>query len=63
MKTVLAIVIIGILIAFAMWLGFNSAILATGVAVIAGLGGYQARRIKAEKETRNDKQREHPPNQ
>ncbi len=52
MKTILAIVIIGVLIAWALWLGYNGALLAGAVAVIAGLGGYQVKKVK---ETRNDK--------
>lgn len=56
MKTILAIVIIGMLIAFALWLGYNGTLLAGGVAVIAGLGGYQAREMKLKKETRDEDQ-------
>jgi len=37
---IVAIVVIGGLIAFAISQGFNGGLLTSGVAVIAGLGGY-----------------------
>lgn len=36
------------LVAFALFLGYNNSILAAGVAVIAGLGGYEYGKRKAE---------------
>lgn len=42
MKTIIAIIVIGLLEGAAIWQGINGAALAAGIAVIAGLGGYAA---------------------
>lgn len=39
-KTIVAIICITILLGIALWQGINGALLSTGVALIAGLGGY-----------------------
>jgi len=41
-KTIVAIVVIGILLGIALWQGINGALLASGLVIIAGLGGYAA---------------------
>ncbi|GAH43495.1 unnamed protein product [marine sediment metagenome] len=46
MKTIVAIICIALLLAFALWQGINGALLSTGIAVIAGLGGYAIHKTK-----------------
>lgn len=39
-KTIVAIICIAILLGLALWRNVDGALLSTGIAVIAGLGGY-----------------------
>ena len=48
---IIAIVVIGALVAYAMHLGINGVILAGAVAVVAGLGGYIAPHKKPPSDT------------
>lgn len=45
-KTIVAIICITALLGFALWKEVNGAILSTGIAVIAGLGGYAIAKSK-----------------
>jgi len=40
MKTIIAIIVIGLLTAFALYQGINGALLATSFTLLGGLGGY-----------------------
>jgi len=42
MKTLVAILIIGLILLVALSKGVNGTLLATGIGIIAGLGGYNA---------------------
>lgn len=46
LKTYIAIGVVGLLVLVALLKGIDGAVMASGIAVIAGLGGYSARRIK-----------------
>lgn len=45
-KTIVAIICITLLLGIALWQGVNGALLSSGVAVIAGLGGYAVAKSK-----------------
>ncbi len=45
MKSIISIMCITVLIAYSLYLGFDGLLLAGGVAVIAGLGGYAVKRV------------------
>lgn len=45
MKSIISIICITALIAYALYLGFDGLLLAGGVAVIGGLGGYAVKRV------------------
>lgn len=49
MKVITAIIVIGILTAFALYMGINGAVYMSSIAIIGGLGGYAVHR-KAKRE-------------
>ena len=46
-KTIVALLVIGSILKGALALGYNHTLLAGGVAIVAGLGGYQVGKKKA----------------
>ena len=40
MKTIIAIIVIGLLTAYALYLGIDGAVFMSGIAFVGGLGGY-----------------------
>ena len=46
---VVAMVMIGVLLAVALYMGYNGVLLASGIGILAGLGGYEVG--KRQKET------------
>lgn len=46
-KTIVAIIVTGIILGVAIWRGIDGALLASGLAVIAGLGGYAVGKKKS----------------
>lgn len=49
-KTIVAIICITLLLGLAIWQKVDGAMLATGITLIAGLGGYAIGKAKAAKE-------------
>jgi len=45
-KTIVAIICIALLLGIALWREVDGALLSTGIAVIAGLGGYAIHKTK-----------------
>lgn len=48
-KTIVAIIAIAILLGVALWQKVDGALLSSGIALIAGLGGYAAAKFKPAK--------------
>ena len=44
MKTIIAIIVVGALLLTALWNGIDGVLMASGIAVIAGLGGFYVRK-------------------
>lgn len=55
MAPLLAMVVIGLLEAFAIHRGINGTLFSISVAAIGGLGGYTLRGLKAEEHKKSDK--------
>lgn len=45
-KTIVAIICITLLLGIALWQGINGVLLSSGIALIAGLGGYAVAKSK-----------------
>ena len=46
MKTMVAMICIGVVLLVAMNMGFNGVLMSTGIGVIAGLGGFSVRKYR-----------------